>query len=51
MTINGTVAQNKGDAEYLNTWANEAQVETMCNWVKRTGGTRGGRDVKREKDE
>lgn len=40
----GETAQDNGDAVYLN----KAQVETTGHWVRRTGGTRAGSDLKQD---
>lgn len=45
-TTGYTLAQDKGGTDFLNTRGNEAQVETLGNWVGFTGGTRGGRELK-----
>lgn len=49
VTDEDALAQDEGEADYLNTRGHDTQLETIGNWVRRTGGTRGREhDQKRE---
>lgn len=39
VTDEDALAQDKGEADYLNTQRYDTQLETIGNWVRRTGGT------------